>query len=68
MKKYNNKLILFFLFFLFNYFANAQDITITGSCFAGTQTFVLGGDSSIPTLNGKPVYYNANVDIQGSAE
>ena len=68
MKKYNNKLILFFLFFLFTYFANAQDITITGSCFAGTQTFVLGGDSSIPTLNGKPVYYNANVDIQGSAE
>ncbi|RED23662.1 hypothetical protein BD847_2725 [Flavobacterium cutihirudinis] len=63
MKKYTNKMLLFFLFFFSVFFTNAQDVTISGSCFIGTQTFVKGGNSSIPTYNSKPAYYNANVSI-----
>ena len=63
MKKYTTNKLLFFLFFFTILFSNAQNVTVSGSCFIGTQTFILAGDPSIPTYNGKPVYFNANMSI-----
>lgn len=63
MKKYTTNKLLFFLFFFTILFSNAQNVTVSGSCFIGTQTFTLGGDPTIPTYNGKPAYYNANMNI-----
>jgi hypothetical protein len=63
MKKYTTNKLLFFLFFFTILFSNAQNVTVSGSCFIGTQTFTLGGDPGVPTYNGKPAYYNANMNI-----
>jgi hypothetical protein len=42
---------------------DAQNISITGSCTQGIANLELGGDPLLTALNGRPVYYNAAVQV-----
>ena len=67
MKKLFKKLFVLACVFIISQTVVAQNVTINGSCLTSLATLIAGGDATTPTLNGRPVYYNASVNVNYSS-